>query len=169
MTIFKAMNYSKAENSTSSSHLSGSAAVENLKKAPARKFTPTYESTTFSRPSIDQLNGILPDFNRRLSSEKDLGLTPAGSPRLSSETFPRLISDSCLGLSSTESPENLSGKIEMPTLKSLEIKPDLAGRTLTGERVCSTILQADLPIAPLESRFVKLRQAEDEVKEEYKK
>lgn len=163
------MNYRKSENSASSSNLSSSAAVENREKAPARKFTPTYESSTFSRPAVDQLNGILPDFNRRLSSERNLGLTPAGSPRLSSENFPRLVSDSFIGLSSSETPENLSGKFEMLGVKGLEIKPDLAGRTITGTWVCSKFIQPDLPIAPLESRFITPRQEEKELKEENKK
>ena len=48
--------------------------------------------------------------------------------------------------------------------KGLEIKPDLPGRTLTGARVCSHI-SADLPIAPLGSRLVTLRQEEDGLKE----
>ncbi len=162
------MNYSKSENSASSSHFSG-AAVENRKKTPARQLTPIYESSTFSRPAVDQLNGILPDLNNRLSSERDLGLTPAGSPRLSSENLPRLVSDSFRGLSASESPETLSGKFEVPAVKGLELKPDLAGRTLTGARVCSTFIQPDLPIAPLESRFVNLKQPEVELKEENKK
>jgi hypothetical protein len=162
------MNYSKSESSASSSHFSGNAAIENRKKALARKFTSNYESSTFSRPAVDQLNGILPDFNRRLSSERDLGLTPAGSPRLSSENLPRLFSDSCIGISSSASQEKLSGKCEVPAVKGLEIKPDLAGRTLTGASVCFTSIQPDLPITPLKSRFVNLRQAEDELKEENK-
>ena len=49
--------------------------------------------------------------------------------------------------------------------KGLEIKPDLAGRTLAGARIGSRTLSADLPIAPLASRLVTLRQAEDGLKE----
>ena len=88
------MNSSKSENSASSSHFSGSAARE---KALAGKITPTYESATFSRPVLDQLNGILPDFNKRLSPDRDLGLSSLGHSRLSPETLPRLVSSSCTG------------------------------------------------------------------------
>lgn len=161
--IFKAMNSSKSENSTSSSHFSGSAVIENREKALARKITPTYESATFSRPVVDRLNGIMPDFNRRLSQERDLGLSPLGHSRLSPVILPRLVSDSCVGLSS-EFPENLPRAFEVPVAKGFEIKPDLAGRTLTGAKVCSMPISADLPIAPLGSRLVTLRQTEDALK-----
>ncbi|MGV8077160.1 MAG: hypothetical protein ACP5N0_07685 [Methanosarcina sp.] len=155
------MTSSKSENSTSSSHPSGSEARENREKALAGKITPTYESATFSRPVVDQLNGIMPDFNRRLSPEKDLGLSSQGHSRLSPETLPRLVSDSCAGLSFSEFPKTLSGAFEMPVGKGFEIKPDLAGRTLSGAKACSMPISADLLIAPLGSRFVNLRQAED--------
>jgi len=158
------MNSRKSEDSILPSHLSGSASRKNRENAPARKITPTYESTTFSRPVVDRLNGILPDFNKRLSPERDLGLSPLGNSRLSLETFPRLVSDSCAGLSSFNFPETLPKRLVMPVGKGLEIKPDLPERTLTGARVCSHI-SADLPIAPLGSRLVTLRQAEDGLKE----
>ena len=152
----------KSEDYVLPSHLSDSEAHKNHEKALARKITPTYESATFSRPVVDQLNGILPDFNRRLSPERDLGLSPLGNSRLSLENFPRLVSESCAGLSSSSFPETLAGAFEMPVGKGLEIKPDLAGRTLAGARVCSLTIKADLPIAPLVSRLVTLRQAESE-------
>jgi len=158
------MNGSKSENSTSSSHVLDSAALENRGKALAKKITPTYESATFSRPVIDRLNGILPDFNRRLSPEKDLGLSPLKHSRLSPEILPRLVSDSCVGLSSSKFPESLPRAFEMPVAKGLEIKPDLAGRTLAGAKGCSMPISADLPIAPLGSRLVTLRQAGDALK-----
>jgi hypothetical protein len=154
----------KSEDYVLPSHLSDSEAHKNHEKALARKITPTYESATFSRPVVDQLNGVLPDFNRRLSPERDLGLSPLGNSRLSLENFPRLVSDSCAGLSSPSFPETLAGAFEMPVGKGLEIKPDLAGRTLAGARVCSLTIKADLPIAPIESRFVTLRQVESELR-----
>ncbi|MGA9189102.1 MAG: hypothetical protein WB014_11250 [Methanosarcina sp.] len=163
MTIHIAMNSSsKSENSTSSPHLSGSATHENREKAIAGKITPTYESATFSRPPLDQLNGILPDFNRRLSSERDLGLSPLGHSRLSPETLPRLVSNACMGIEAAF-PETVPEATEIP--KGFEIKPDLAGRTLTGARIGSLALSPDLPIAPLASRLVTFRQAEDGLKE----
>ena len=156
------MNGSKSENSTSSPHFSGSAARENREKALAGNLTPTYESATFSRPPLDQLNGILPDFNRRLSPEQDLGLSPLGHSRLSPETLPRLVSNACMGIEAAF-PETVSETTEIP--KGFEIKPDLAGRKLAGARIGSGTLSADLPIAPLASRLVTLRQAEDGLKE----
>jgi hypothetical protein len=158
------MDSSKSENSVLPLHSSGSPVGENRENALAKKLTPTYESTNFSRPVIDQLNGVLPDFNRRLSPERDLGLSSSSHSRLSSETFPRLVSDSCLGLSSSQFPETLPERLETPVGKGFEIKPDLAGRVLSGARACS-LISADLPIAPLGSRFVTLRQAEDGLKE----
>ncbi len=158
------MDSSKSENSVSPLHPSGSPVGKNRENALAKRLTPTYESTTFSRPVIDKLNGILPDFNRRLSPERDLGLSPLSHSRLSSGTFPRLVSDSCMGLSSSLFQETMPKRLETPVGKGFEIKPDLAGRTLTGARACS-LISADLPIAPLQSRFVTLRQAEDGLKE----
>ncbi len=55
-------------------------------------------------------------------------------------------------------------RLKMPVGKWFEIRSDLAGRTLTGSRACS-LISANLPIAPLQSRFVTLRQAEDRLKE----
>jgi len=155
------MNSSKSEDSISSSHITGSEAIENRKKAMAGQITHTYESATFSRPAVDQLNGILPDFNRRLSPEKDLGLSPLGHSRLSPETFPRLVSNSFIGLSTSELPETLPRAFEEPVAKGFEAKPDIAGRTLRGAEVCSKRLSADLPIAPLGSKLVNLRQKKD--------
>ena len=52
----------------------------------------------------------------------------------------------------------------MPAGKGLEIKPDPAGKnTDRGKNSCT--LSADLPMAPLASRLVTLRQAEDGLKE----
>ena len=164
MTIFKAMNRGKSENSKSSSHLPGSAAIGNREKALTEKLT-TYESVSFSRPVIDSLNGILPDFNRRLSSERDLGLSPLGHSRLGSATHPRLVSDSCTGLSTSEFPETLSRTPEIAVEKGLQLKPDLAGRTLAGAKICSVPLKVDLPLAPLRSRFVALGHTREDFKE----
>ena len=69
-----------------------------------------------------------------------------------------------MGLSSSLFQETMPKRLETPVGKGFEIKPDLAGRTLTGARACS-LISADLPIAPLQSRFVTLRQAEDGLKE----
>ena len=157
----------KSEDYVLLSHLSDSEAHKNHEKALAMKITPTYESATFSKPVVDQLNGILPDFNRRLSPEKDLGLSPLENSRLSLENFPRLVSDSCAGLSSPSFPETLAGAFEMPVGKGLEIKPDLAGRSLTGAKSCSFVC-ADLPIAPLGSRLITLSAADGKPKSDEK-
>jgi len=165
------MNSRKSEESFLPSRLSGSAVRENLENsenALAKKVTPTYDLTAFSGPAVDQLNGILPDFNNRLSPERNLGLSPVGQPRLSPETHPRLVSGSCVGLSSSQFKENLPKKIETPVGKGFEIKPDLAGRSLTGSNACSFI-GADLPIAPLESRLVTLSATEEKLKSAEKK
>lgn len=158
----RAMNSSKSD-TILPSHLSGSAVHENRENALAKKITPTYELTAFSGPAVDQLNGILPDFNNRLSPDRNLGLSPIGQPRLSPATHPRLVSDSCAGLSSSQSQEILPQKLEVPVGKGFDIKPDFAGRTLTGVEVCAFI-GADLPIAPLGSRLMTLSATEEKLK-----
>jgi len=163
------MNSSKSEDSVLPSHLSDRAARENRERPPVRQSTSTYESSTFSSPALDQLRGLLPDFNNRLSPTRDLGLSPFGHSRLSSEARPRLVSDSALGLVSGTLPGPLSGlkteNPEMPVGKGLEIMPDLPGRTLAGDKVGSLTLGADLPIGLIESRLLTLRPAEEEKKE----
>lgn len=159
----KAMNSSKSEDPFLPSHSSGIAINDKRENALAKKITPTYELTAFSGLAVDQLNGVLPDFNNRLSPERNLGLSPAGQPRLSSETHPRLVSDSCAGLSSSQSQKLLPQKLKVPIGKGLEIKPDLAGRTLTGTGLCSFI-GADLPIAPLGSILMTLSATEEKPK-----
>ncbi len=163
------MTSSKSEDSVLASHPSDCAARENSVKSPAVQITPAYESATFSSPSLDQFRGLLPDFNNRLSPERDLGLSPLGHSRLSSEPLPRLVSDSALGLVSGSLPSPLNGlKIEKPETPvgiGFEIKPDLAGRTLAGEKIGSLTLGADLPMGHVESRMVTLRPTEDEKKE----
>jgi hypothetical protein len=157
------MNSSKSEDSILPSYLSGSAVHDNRENALAKRTTLTYESTAFSGPAIDQLNGILPDFNNRLSPKRNLGLSPAEQPRLSPGNHPRLVSDSCIGLSSSQSREILPQKLEAPVGKGLEIKPDFAGKTLTRANACSFI-SADLPIAPLGSRLMTLSATEEKLK-----
>jgi len=159
------MNSSKSEDSVLPSHLSGSAACENREKAYAGKINPTYESATFSNPVLDQFSNLMPDFNSRLSPNRDLGLSPVGKLRLSPETLPRLVSSSCTGIRSAAFPETLPDTAGMPAGRGFEVMPDLPGRTLTGARVCSLALSADLPIAPLASRLLTLRQTEDGLKE----
>lgn len=169
MTILKAMTSSKSEDSVLASHPSDRAARENPEKSPIGQLTPAYESATFSSPALDQFRGLLPDFNNRLSPERDLGLSPLGSPRLSSEPLPRLVSDSVLGLVSGSLSSPLTGlKIEKPETPvgiGLEIKPDLAGRTLAGDKIGSFTLGADLPMGLIESRMITLRPTEDEKEE----
>jgi hypothetical protein len=131
--------------------------------SPAKKTANTYESTVFSRPAIDQLDGILPDFNRRLSPELNLGLSPAGQPRLSHDAHPRLFSGSCIGLLSSHLPEIQPKELKIPVGKGLEIKPDLAGRSLAGAKL-SPFIGADLPIASLGSRLVTLSATEEKLK-----
>ncbi|WP_269851905.1 hypothetical protein [Methanosarcina horonobensis] len=87
MTILKAMNSSKSEDSVLASHSSDRAARENCEKPPARQLTPTYESAVFSSPALDQFRGLLPDFNNRLSPERDLGLSSLWPSRLSRNPF----------------------------------------------------------------------------------
>lgn len=169
MTILKAMKSSKLEDSVLASHSSDRAACEKDEKSPARQLTHTYESATFSSPALDQFGGLLPDFNSRLSPERDLGLSSHMPLRLSPESLPRLVSDSVSGLVSGSLSSPLSGlKLEQPEMPAgvgLVIKPDLAGRTLAGDKIGSLTLRADLPIGPVESRMLTLRPAESETKE----
>jgi hypothetical protein len=155
------MNGSKSENSASPSHLTDRAARE---KALVGKITPTYESATFSNPVLDQFRGLMPNFNKRLSPDRDLGLS-AGHLRLSPDTLPRLVSSSCTGIKSAALPESVFESPTTPAGKGLEIMPDLPGRTLTGARIRSLTLNPDLPIAPLASRLLTLRQTEERMKE----
>ncbi|HIH93367.1 TPA: hypothetical protein HA338_04775 [Methanosarcina acetivorans] len=163
------MNNSKSKDSILPSHRSDRAACENREKQPARQSTSTYESSTFSSPALDQFRGLLPDFNNRLSPMRDLGLSPLGHSRLSSEARPRLVSDSALGLVSGILPGPLSGpkneKPEMSVGKRLEITPDLPGKTLAGDKVGSLTLDADLPMGLIESRLLTLKPAEEETNE----
>jgi hypothetical protein len=152
------MNDSKSESSASPSHLTDHQARE---KALARKLTPTYESATFSSPVLDQFRGLMPDFNKRLSPDRNLGLSSSGYLRLSPETLPRLVSSSCTDIRSAALPGSVFESPKTSTGKKLDIMPDLPGRTLTG--IC--ILSADIPMAPLGSRLLTLRQTEDRVKE----
>lgn len=169
MTILKAMKSSKSEDSILASHSSDRAAIETHEKLPAGQLTHTYESATFSSPALDQFRGLLPDFNNRLSPERDLGLSALGHSRLSPESVPRLVSDSALGLVSGSLSSPLSGlkieKPEMPAGTWLEIKPDLAGRTLAGDKIGSLTLSADVPIGLVESRMLTLRPTESETRE----
>ncbi|WP_082093207.1 hypothetical protein [Methanosarcina siciliae] len=162
------MNSSKSEDSALPSHHSDRAARENRERPPARQSTSTYESSTYSSPALDQFRGLLPDFNNRLSPTRDLGLSPLENSRLSSETRPRLVSDSSLGLVGTL-PGPLSGlkpeNPELPVSKRLEITPDLPGRTLAGNKIGSLTLGADMPMGLIESRLITLRPAEEEKKE----
>jgi len=163
------MTSSKSEDSVLASHPSDRAACENREKSPARQLNPAYESATFSSPALDQFRGLLPDFNNRLSPERDLGLSPLGHSRLSPESLPRLVSDSALGLVSGSLSSPLRGlkieKPETPAGMGLEIKPDLAGRTLAGNKIGSLTLGADLPMGPVESRMLTLRPTENETKD----
>lgn len=154
------MNGSKSENSSSPSHLTNRAAPE---RALARKITPTYESATFSNPVLDQFRGLMPDFNKRLSPNRDLGLSSSRHLRLSPDTLPRLVSSSCSGIRSATLPETAFESPKMPAGKGFEIMPDLP-KTLTGARICSLTL-TDLPMAPLASRLLTLRQTEDGLNE----
>lgn len=152
------MNDSKSESSASPSHLTDHQARE---KALARKLTPTHESATFSSPVLDQFRGLMPDFNKRLSPDRNLGLSSSGYLRLSPETLPRLVSSSCTDIRSAALPGSVFESPKTSAGKKLDIMPDLPGRTLT--EIC--ILSADLPMAPLASRLLTLRQTEDRVKE----
>lgn len=162
------MNSSKSEDSVLPSHPSDRAASENRVKTPAGQITPTYESAAFSSPALDQFRGLLPDFNNRLSPERDLGLSSLGPSRLSPEPFPRLVSDSSLGLISGSLSSPLRGlkieKTETPAGIGLEIKPDLAGRTLAGDKIGSLRPGADLPMGLVESRLITLKLVDAETK-----
>lgn len=163
------MTRSKSEDSVLASHPSDRAAGENREKSATVQLTPAYESATFSSPALDQFRGLLPDFNNRLSPTRDLGLSSFGSCRLSPESRPRLVSDSALGLVSNTLPGPLSGlqteKPETSAGTGFEIKPDLAGRTLSGNKIGSLTLEADLPMGPFGSRLLTLRPTESEIKE----
>ncbi|AKB81694.1 hypothetical protein MSBR3_1116 [Methanosarcina barkeri 3] len=161
MTILTAMNDSKPENSALPSHLTDRA---DRNKALAGNLTPTYESVSFSNPVLDQFRGLMPDFNKRLSSDRDLGLSSSDHLRLSQETLPRLVSSSFTGIKSAGHLESVLESSRIPVGKGLEIFPDLPGRMLTESRVC--FLSADhLPMAPLSSRLLTLRQTEDRLNE----
>ena len=160
MTILTAMNDSKPENSALPSHLTDRA---DRSKGLAGNLTPTYESVSFSNPVLDQFRGLMPDFNKRLSSDRDLGLSSSDHLRLSQETLPRLVSSSFTGIKSAGILESALESSRIPAGKGLEIFPDLPGRMLTEPRVCS--LSADLPMAPLSSRLLTLRQTEDRLSE----
>jgi hypothetical protein len=157
------MNSSKSKDSTLASYLPGNTSHENREKALSGKVIPTFESVPFSSPVVDNLAGILPDFNKRLSPETDLRLSPPGNLRLSPETLSRLVSNSCSGFETAFPAIRLEIQ-KTPVGKGLEVKPDLAGRTLSGASLCSLTINADLPISPLGSRFVNLRQTEDRSK-----
>lgn len=163
------MTSSKSEDSVLASHSSDRAARENHEKSPAGQSTPTYESATFSSPALDQFRGLLPDFNNRLSPERDLGLSSFGNARLSPETLPRLVSDSAMGLVSGSLSSPLTGlkteQPETPAGSRLEIRPDLPGRTLSGDKIGSLTLSADLPMGLVESRLVTLKTAKSETAE----
>lgn len=163
------MKSSKSEDSVLASQPSDRAACERDEKSPARQLTYTYESATFSSPALDQFRGLLPDFNNRLSHERDLGLSSPVPSRLSPESLPRLVSDSALGLVSGSLSSPLSGlktgKPETPAGIGLKVKPDLAGRTLAGDKIGSLTLSADLPIGPVGSRMLTLTPTESETKE----
>jgi len=152
------MNDSKPENSYSPSHLTDRTARE---KGFAANLTHTYESVTFSNPVLDQFRGLMPDFNKRLSSDRDLGLSSSDHLRLSPGTPPRLVSGSCTGIKSAGLLESVFESPKMPAGKGLEILPDLPGKMLTGSRICSLMLSADLPMAPLASRLLTLRQTDE--------
>ena len=168
MTILKAMKSSKSEDSVLASHSSERATCENSEKLSAGQLTHTYESATFSSPVLDQFGGLLPDFNNRLSPERDLGLSSHMPSRLSQEPLPRLVSDSALGLVSGSLTSPLSGlELEKPEMSAgigHGIKPDLAGRTLAGDKIGLLTLSADLPLGPVGSRMLTLMPAEDETK-----
>lgn len=149
------MNDSKSENSASPSPLTDRAARE---KALAGNLTHTYGSVTFSNPALDQFRGLMPDFNKRLSPNRDLGLSSSDHLRLSPETLPRLVCSSCTGIKSAGHLESAFESPRMPAGKGLEILPDLPGRMLTELRICSPTLSVDLPMAPLASRLLTLRQ-----------
>lgn len=156
------MNDSKPENLALPSHLTDRA---DRNKALAGNLTPTYESVSFSNPVLDQFRGLMPDFNKRLSSDRDLGLSSSDHLRLSQETLPRLVSSSFTGIKAAGLLESVLESPRIPAGKGLEIFPDLPGRMLTESRVCSLVLSADLPMAPLSSRLLTLRQTEDRLSE----
>jgi hypothetical protein len=160
VTILTAMNSSKSENSALPSHLIDRAARE---KGLAGKITPIYESATFSSPMLDQFRGIMPDFNKRLSPDRNLGLTSSCHLRLSPETHPRLVSGSCTGIRDAAFPESLFESPKTLAGKGLEILSDLPGRMMTEAGM--RMLCGDRPMAPLASRLVTLRQVENGLKD----
>ncbi len=158
------MNDSEPENSALPSHLTDRAARE---KALAGNPTPTYESVPFSSPVLDQFRGLMPDFNKRLSSDRNLGLSSSDHLRLSPETLPRLVSSSFTGVKSAGLLDSVFENPKMPAGKGLEIFPDLPGKMLES-RICSLTISTDLLMAPLASRLLTLRQTNglDEVEKD---
>lgn len=166
------MTGSKSDDSISSAHSSeyssehsGQAAVGEKKALDrALKGTPNYETEAFSKPALDQFDGVFPDLNRRLSQDRDLGLSPSTQPRLSSETRPRLFSGQGLGLGTGMPMEAKPEGLDFPAGKGLEIKPDMPGRTLSGKKVGSVSIGADLPAGPVESKLMSLSSTEEKLK-----
>ncbi len=154
----------KSEDSISSVHSSehsGQAAVGEKK---AVENTPNYETEAFSKPALDQFDGVLPDLNRRLSQDRDLGLSSSTQPRLSSETRPRLFSGKGLGLDTGMPMEAQPEGLDLPAGKGLEIKPDMPGRTLSGKKIGAVSIGVDLPAGPVESRLMSLNSTEEKLK-----
>jgi hypothetical protein len=154
------MNHKKAENSSPSTHSPNHA---NPKKEPVRQIISAYESAPFSLPLLDQFRGIMPTFNRRLSPEIDLRLSPVGHPRLSPGRLPRLISSSCSGIETPFS-EIRSDIPKTPVGEAIKVKPDLAGRTLSGAHLCSLTISADFSISSLRSKPVTIEKTDDQFK-----
>ena len=162
------MTGSKSEDSNSSSHSSVHSS-EHSRQATvgenkALNVTPNYETAAFSKPALDQFDGVFPDLNRRLSQDRDLGLSSSGQPRLSSETRPRLFTGQGLGLGTGMPMEAKPERLDFPVGKRLEIKPDIPGRTLSGEKVASFSIGADLPQGPVESRLMSLSSTGEKLK-----
>lgn len=127
----------------------------------ASSVSPNYESAAFAKPALDQYLGVFPDLNRRLSPERDLGLSPAGQPRLSSEAHPRLFSARVEGLSTAIPTAGAEIRPEVPVRDSFELEPGLPAFTVT-ERFDRTLgLGSDPVLRSVESRFFEARQEKE--------
>lgn len=157
------MTGSKSEDSISSSHSSEPSEQAAVGENKALHTTPNYETAAFSKPALEQFDGVFPDLNRRLSQDRDLGLSPSCQPRLS-EARPRLFSGQGLGLGSNMALEAKPEGLDFPAGKGLEIKPDMPGRTLSGEKVGKIVMSADLPQGPVESRMMSFSSTEEKLK-----
>ncbi|MDD4331396.1 MAG: hypothetical protein PHU28_03590 [Methanosarcinaceae archaeon] len=118
---------------------------------------PSYEAAAFLKPHLEQFQGVLPDLNRRLSSERELGLSPTGLARLSPEAHPRLFTTNPEGLSFPILPSGVKIQPKVPKRTRFEVETGLSAPSLLEKFDRAFGLEADLGICSIGSRFFKAR------------